>query len=140
MNMKRLVVAAVLTFLVVIVAEGQTASQNEPAASVESIAGIYSLSHWQYSDNKPVAQMAIIVWSKDTFLVRGVGEKPDQVLIGMGGVDGREGYYEWKFADGKAGRTTFVVNADGTLKGHVLGSGLDWWYLARRAQSGPEKK
>ncbi len=140
MNMKRLVVAALLTFTVVAIAEGQTASQNEPAVSVESIAGIYSLSHWQSSNNIPVAQMAIIAWSKDTFFVRGVGEKPDQVWVGMGGVDGREGYYEWKFADGKSGRTTFVINADGTLKGHVLGSGLDWWYLARRAQSASEKK
>jgi hypothetical protein len=49
---------------------------------------------------------------------------------GDGRIDGSEGYYDWRFTDGKTGRTTIVVDSDGTLRGHVLGSGLDWWYLA----------
>jgi tetratricopeptide (TPR) repeat protein len=49
-----------------------------------------------------------------------------------GRINGIHGYYDWKFKDGRNGRTIFTVNSDGTLKGHVLGSGEDWWYVARR--------
>lgn len=49
---------------------------------------------------------------------------------GTGKTNGREGYYEWQFDAGQSGRTTITISSDGCLRGHVVGSGLDWWYLA----------
>ena len=44
-----------------------------------------------------------------------------------------EGYYNWKFEDGKTGRTTFTFHGgQQRLWGHVVGSGLDGRYVARR--------
>lgn len=54
---------------------------------------------------------------------------------GLGTTNGKQGYYDWKFTDGRQGRTTFLIKSDGTLEAHVSGPGIDWWYLAR-----PQKK
>jgi hypothetical protein len=51
---------------------------------------------------------------------------------GNGEVMGNRGSYSWKFQDGKQGRTTFTIDKAGNLHGHVLGSGLNWQYVARR--------
>jgi hypothetical protein len=53
---------------------------------------------------------------------------------GTGEVSGNAGFYSWKFPDGKQGQTTFSIDGEGNLHGHVQGSGLDWRYVARRQQ------
>ncbi|HUU40636.1 MAG TPA: hypothetical protein VMW42_06840, partial [Desulfatiglandales bacterium] len=74
-------------------------------------------------------KMIITARDENTFLVRGEG----QGWVGDGKIDGSQGYYDWRFDNGSSGRTTFVVNPDGTLTGHVVGPGVDWKYLARRS-------
>ncbi len=57
---------------------------------------------------------------------------------GRGSIDGKGGHYDWVFVDGKAGRTTFIVDADGNLRGKVRGGGIDWDYVGKRRE-GPVK-
>jgi hypothetical protein len=62
---------------------------------------------------------------------------------GSGNINGMEGYYDWRFLDGKTGRTTFTVQSDGSLIGHVQGSGINWVYIAipqTKLQPLPEPK
>lgn len=53
---------------------------------------------------------------------------------GPGRLEGANGRYDWTFDDGRSGRTSIRIGADGRLHGHVLGSGVDWRYIARRAE------
>jgi uncharacterized protein (UPF0333 family) len=46
--------------------------------------------------------------------------------------DGKQGYYNWKFVDGKSGRTNIYLNSSGILFGRVRGSGIDWTYWGIR--------
>jgi hypothetical protein len=73
-----------------------------------------------------VGRMVITDWSKSTFIVRGEGDP----WVGFGSINGNTGYYDWKFDDGRKGRTTIIINKDKTFTGHVLGSGLNWKYTA----------
>jgi hypothetical protein len=59
--------------------------------------------------------------------VLGIG----QDWTGQGQINGASGFYNWRFSNGASGRTDLTVNADGSLQGHVLGAGLNWWYVAR---------
>lgn len=94
------------------------------------IEGRYNL----YKDGHPekglITRMEIFGQKGNTFSVRGV----QQDWGGQGKLNGMEGYYDWKFGNGKTGRTTFTVNTDGTIKGHVLGSGIDWVYIAKKSK------
>jgi hypothetical protein len=57
---------------------------------------------------------------------------------GRGIINGKQGHYDWVFPDGKTGRTTITIDADGNLCGQVRGSGIDWDYVAKRRE-GPVK-
>lgn len=127
--MKKLLLIAVLICGVVTFAKGQTKGQENPGRAADSISGTYSLYRLEAPDKGPVGKMVITAFRGEKFLIRGAE------WVGEGKVEGEQGYYDWKFDDGRTGRTTFIINSDGTLKGHVLGSGLDWWYLARRSQA-----
>lgn len=120
-------------YLVLMVAAGFllgiTVQAKEPAkASSEAIGGVYVLYEFGDQSEKPQGNMTITPWKGETFLIHGID------WAGYGKLQGQKGYYDWKFDDGRAGRTDFEVNKDGTLKGRVHGSGIDWVYLARRAQ------
>lgn len=55
---------------------------------------------------------------------------------GRGSFNGELGYYDWKFEDGKSGRTDIYLDKTGILYGKVEGSEIDWTYWASR-ESGP---
>ncbi len=101
----------------------------------DSIAGVYVLYYLQDPGLGPVTSMAITARGEGCFSVRGL----DQAWAGEGFLQGNRGRYCWRFPDGRTGQTEFAVNPDGTLTGHVLGSGQDWWYLARRVPHGGEQ-
>lgn len=63
--------------------------------------------------------------------------KPELDWDAHGRIEGDGGWYDWAFPDGKAGRTTFTIAADGSLDGHVKGGGLDWKYSAKRVSRSP---
>lgn len=132
--MKKILLVALLIGVVVNLAKGQTRVQGNARGAADSISGIYSLYRLEDSGRSTVGKMVITVQKGGSFLIWGPG------WGGEGKVEGTQGYYDWKFDDGRTGRTTFVINSDGTLKGHVLGSGLDWWYMAHRAQTESKDK
>jgi hypothetical protein len=100
----------------------------------DSIAGVYVLYYFQNPGLGPVTSMVITDQGDGCFSVRGL----DQAWAGEGFVEGPRGRYCWRLADGRTGQTLFTVNPDGSLTGHVLGDGEDWWYLARRSPHGGE--
>jgi hypothetical protein len=51
---------------------------------------------------------------------------------GNGEITGYSGFYFWRFDDGKQGQTTFTIDKEGNLHGHVQGSGINWKYVAHR--------
>jgi len=60
-------------------------------------------------------------------IVQGIGQN----WTGQGQINGAAGFYNWRFSNGASGRTDLTVNSDGSLQGHVIGAGLNWWYVAR---------
>jgi hypothetical protein len=96
--------------------------------SYRSIEGSYVLSWWGDPGKTPITRMVITAREGNRFSVRGSG----QAWSGEGRVDGKEGYYNWVFATGEKGKTTFTINPDGTLKGEVRGGIPPWTYLALR--------
>jgi hypothetical protein len=126
--MKKLFVIAILTLAVTTISCGQLKGMKTPVRTAYSIAGEYVLYRADDPRKTPVTKMIITAQDKDTFLVQGKG----QTWVGDGKIEGKQGYYDWRFDNGSNGRTTFVINPDGTLTGHVIGSGIDWKYLARR--------
>ncbi len=89
---------------------------------------------------RPTNSMIITEHIGDALRVRSPTQitNPKSDWRGDGKIEGKIGYYLWKFSDGKIGRTDFVVTADNKLIGHVqstdpkAGTGLNWWYLAIR--------
>jgi hypothetical protein len=72
-----------------------------------------------------VGSMKIFNQEGASFDVQGSG------WSGRGNLTGSDGFYDWRFTDGKTGRTEFSVDARGVLHGHVKGSGINWSYVAR---------
>lgn len=103
---------------------GVTDTKSQPSTS---FGGIYYLYHLEKPASGVVSVMTITL-RDNVLLVQGNNED----WKGKGRINGIHGYSDFKYKDGRKGRTTFTVNSDGTLKGHVVGSGEDWWYVARR--------
>lgn len=91
------------------------------------LSGTYSLYPLENPSSDPVGRITITIRAGNKLFVRGSDWKGSGVMT-----DEKQGYYDWEFEDGKHGRTTVLINPDGSLQGKVFGSGLDWWYLARR--------
>ena len=105
-------------------AEASPTPVNSPDLSY--LTGTYDLYRLENPSGGLIGTMTLRVRRGSDIFVQGAD------WTGTGRMDGKQGYYDWKFEDGKHGRTTVLVNDDGTLQGRVFGSGIDWWYLARR--------
>jgi RNA polymerase sigma factor (sigma-70 family) len=99
-----------------------------PKGDPPNLVGVYSLYSSTNTDASIAATMEIPAQLGGQFLI---GDKT-QGWEGRGVIEGKKGYYDWVFTDGKSGRTTFTVDADGNLQGQVRGSGIDWDYVAKR--------
>lgn len=108
-------------------AEATPSPTVDDKIDVSQIAGTYSLYRLQDPSGDALGKMTITVRGGSNIFVRGADWKGAGKMT-----DRKQGYYDWEFEDGKNGRTTILINDDGTLQGRVFGSGLDWWYLARR--------
>jgi tetratricopeptide (TPR) repeat protein len=103
---------------------------------------LYSLKRFRRARElpSPSTSMVITAGDGDTIQVRSLSDvvKPENVWESVGKLQGKTGYYDWKFADGKTGRTDFVVTADNDLIGYVQiadparRANFNWWYLAKR--------
>jgi hypothetical protein len=105
-----------------------TPTPSQVTEESKAIEGTYYL--YEIGNLKAGVMGTMTISNKDTgIIVRGKDWQ------GEGSVNGTQGFYNWRFEDGKTGRTEITINSDGTIKGHVVGSGINWWYLARRAKS-----
>ena len=80
-----------------------------------------------------VGDLQILAQHDSGFEIR-IGQQSESEQFewtGMGILEGREGLYEWELPDGKTGKTTFVVDEEGSIHGCVRGGGVDWDYVAR---------
>ena len=51
---------------------------------------------------------------------------------GTGQFDGHRGFYDWRFNDGKSGRTEFYLDQNNELRGQIRGTGINWNFIAAR--------
>jgi hypothetical protein len=133
----RLCVAGVLVVL-----GGPASSAEFEAKQLAGTYDLYNLTRVQVGGELPKASNRMVISGAegDTFRVRSPRDvvKPDLTWEGTGNLQGKAGYYAWKFVDGKSGRTDFVVTADNHLIGHVQISdparqaAFNWWYLAKK--------
>jgi hypothetical protein len=132
--MKRPIVIILLLVLVLaILVTLKIGCHKGPNRSAEDIAGQYVLINLKDIKlaNPNTQLMTITAIKGKKFIVRGIG------WVAQGEVHDQYAYYDWKFDDGRTGRTTMFINYDDhTFSGHVVGSGLDWWYLARHPRTG----
>lgn len=101
-----------------------------PASYADSLEGDYNLYDDGHTEEGVIGGMTIYNRRGDDFSVRGEGWQAE------GRIEGMQGHYDWRFDDGRAGRTTFSLQPDGDLRGHVLGADLDWYYLAKKKPAG----
>jgi hypothetical protein len=117
----------ILSFIALVAICNFSFSQTSSTYSAADLSGTYELRKLNEPNGEVITIMRITFWENDNFLIRGQG------WVGTGKLKGKEGYYDWKFDDGKSGRTTFKLNNDGSLNGSVKGSGIDWDYIAKRS-------
>ena len=104
-----------------------------PAERAPDVNGTYDL----FQDGQMVGEMTIFDQTGSEFSVRAKTWRAE------GHIRGREGYYDWRFFAGdmtdETGRTTFTVQPDGSLAGHVQGdkSPVQWKYLAKPRKKAP---
>jgi hypothetical protein len=108
--------------------ESTATAPEAPVPVAQNVEGTYDL----YDVGKPsvgvVNRMTIYNQSGSSFSILGDG------WMGTGWVSGGNGYYDWRFSDGRRGRTTISVRSDGTIDGRVQGPGdkeLNWSYIAK---------
>ena len=102
---------------------------------------LYGLTRFSLTRDLPDPVNRMVITEHDGRVIRVRSPRnvtdPDKVWEGVGTVEGKTGFYSWKFADGKTGRTDFVITADNDLVGYVqisdpTRSSFNWWYLAKR--------
>jgi hypothetical protein len=82
------------------------------------------------SAGKATGSMSVNSQDGTRFTISGQG------WSGEGSVSGGSGYYNWRFSDGRTGRTDIRASAsDGITQGTVRGSGINWTYTARRTSA-----
>jgi hypothetical protein len=124
-----------LTVIAMLAGASAVADTPEQAGeTAKSIEGTYSLYRDDDADGNLVCKMKITARQRTGFSVSGV----DQPWSGEGRVEGNTGYYHWVFVNEQRGKTTFTINADGTLTGKVEGDILPWTYRARRSKDRAE--
>jgi len=131
--MKRSIIIILLVIIISVPFILQTGCDKSAKRTANDIAGQWELINVADLNlaNAYTQLMTITAVKGKKFIVRGIG------WVGQGEVNGQNAYYDWKFDDGRTGRTTMTINYDdNSFKGHVLGSGLDWTYLARRPWTG----
>lgn len=112
-----------VSLMEILLITGILLSSHTPASAVTPLETTYSLYR---IDNRSrlITTMTIFNQQGNSFRIQ--GDRWD----GTGNINGTQGYYDWRFLDGRTGRTTFTVQSDGSLIGHVQGSGIDWVYIA----------
>lgn len=75
--------------------------------------------------------MNIMTFDGNKIVVQGVSPG-DTYWIGLGEITGSEGYFDWRFNDGRYGQTTFKIDKNGNLDAHSLSFTVSYKYLAKK--------
>lgn len=74
--------------------------------------------------------MNIMTFDGNKIVVQGFSG--DSYRIGLGELKGSEGYFDWKFYDGRSGQITFRIDKNGNLDVRSLSVLVDYKYLAKK--------
>jgi hypothetical protein len=93
---------------------------------------------WDLYDNStgtisktPDQSMNIMTFDGNKIVVQGISPG-DTYWIGLGELNGSEGYFDWRFNDGRYGQTTFKVDKNGNLVALSLSFTVEYNYIAKR--------
>lgn len=93
---------------------------------------------WDLYDNsagiiskKPDQSMNIMTFDNNRLVVQGISPG-DTYWIGLGELQGNEGYFDWRFNDGRYGQTTFKIDKNGNMEALSLSFTVEYKYLAIR--------
>ena len=93
---------------------------------------------WDLYDNStgtigktPDQSMNIMTFDGNKIVVQGISPGATY-WIGLGELRGSEGYFDWRFNDGRYGQTTFKVDKNGNLDARSLSFTVDYKYLAKK--------
>jgi len=93
---------------------------------------------WDLYDNTsgvigkiPDQSMNIMTFDGNKIVVQGISPG-ETYWIGLGELKGSEGYFDWRFNDGRYGQTTFKVDKNGNLDARSLSFTVDYKYLAKK--------
>jgi len=108
-------------------------AQTSEPANVMTLNGT-----WDLYDNStgtpkktPDQSMNIMTFDGNKIVVQGISPG-DTYWIGLGELRGSEGYFDWRFNDGRYGQTTFKIDKNGNLDARSLSFTVDYKYLAKR--------
>ena len=75
--------------------------------------------------------MKIMTFDGNKIVVQGISPGPTY-WIGLGELRGSEGYFDWRFDDGRYGQTTFKVDKNGNLDARSMTFMMVYKYLAKK--------
>ena len=81
----------------------------------------------------PDQSMNIMTFDGNKIVVQGISPG-NTYWIGLGELRGSEGYFDWRFNDGRYGQTTFKVDKNGNLDALSLSFTVEYKYLAKRSE------
>jgi hypothetical protein len=121
-------------FLIIICITSQLAfTQTSGSVNVMTLNGT-----WDLYDNStgtigktPDQSMNIMTFDGNKIVVQGISSGATY-WIGLGELRGSEGYFDWRFNDGRYGQTTFKVDKNGNLDARSLSFTVDYKYLAKK--------
>jgi hypothetical protein len=119
-------------FLIIICISSQLAfTQTSRPVNVMTLNGTWDL--YENSNgtigNTPDQSMNIMTFDGNKIVVQG-----NTYWIGLGELRGSEGYFDWRFNDGRYGQTTFKVDKNGNLDALSLSFTVEYKYLAKRSE------
>jgi hypothetical protein len=79
----------------------------------------------------PDQSMNIMTFDQNRIVVQGI-TAGDTYWIGLGELKGSEGYFDWRFNDGRYGQTTFKIDKNGNMDALSLSFTVNYKYLAKK--------
>ncbi len=123
----------IIFFFTLFLSIGYASAQSSNSTNIMMLNGTWDL----YSNTNgiigktPDQSMNIMTFDGNKIVVQGISPG-DTYWIGLGELNGSEGYFDWRFNDGRYGQTTFKVDKNGNLDAHSLSFTVDYQYLAKR--------
>lgn len=127
-NMKK-----IAFFLFAMLTVGISYSQSSTQNNIMSLNGTWDLfeNSKGTTSNMPDQSMNIMTFDGNKLVVQGISGE-DTYWMGLGELKGSEGYFDWRFNDGRYGQTTFKIDKNGNLDARSISFSVDYKYLAKK--------